>query len=277
MLCFSTILMLKGLASLQIIDFHAHIYPDAIANKAVQSVHDFYNIASGGTDGTGRQLREFGNEAGISRYVILPVGLKPDHVKHINDFVVDQTKHQFEFTGFGTLHAAMNDMAEETERILKMGLKGVKMHPDCQKFAIDDPRLFEAYEIIQGKAPLSLHMGDTRYDYSHPARLRKILELFPKLDVIAAHFGGYSMYDTAFDILKDTNCYFDISSSLMFMQDGEAEKYIRSYGVDRMLFGTDYPMWDPRTEVKRFLALKLTSNEIEQIAYKTALHILNED
>lgn len=262
---------------MQIIDFHTHVYPDAIARKAADSIRNFYHIGGSDMDGTVDQLLCHGHEAGITRYIILPVGLKPDHVSHINDFILNQTKIHSEFTGFGTLHAAMPDLVEETERILSIGLRGIKMHPDSQVFAIDDERLFPAYEILQGKAPVILHMGDVRFDYSHPHRLRRVLELFPRLDVIAAHFGGYSMYDTAFEILKDKNCYFDISSSMMFMPDGVPEKYIRAYGPHRLVFGTDFPLWDPKIEVERFLQLKLTPDEIEQIAYKTALHILKED
>jgi predicted TIM-barrel fold metal-dependent hydrolase len=161
--------------------------------------------------------------------------------------------------------------------IMENGLRGLKMHPDSQQFAIDDPRLFPVYEAIQGKIPVILHMGDVRFDYSHPSRLRHVLEQFPKLQVIAAHFGGYSMPETAYEELKDKNCYFDISSSMMFMEDGAAERYIRAYGAHRFVYGTDFPLWDPRVEVPRFLRLKLTVDELEQIAYKTALHILKED
>jgi len=179
-----------------------------------------------------------------------------------------------EFIGFGTVHAAMTDLTDEAERIISMGLRGVKMHPDSQVFPIDDERLFPLYEILQGKLPVILHMGDHRFDYSHPARLRNVLDQFPKLQVIAAHFGGYSMYQTAYECLKDKDCFFDISSSLMFMEKGVAERYISSYGAERMVFGSDFPLWDPRQEVKHFLDLDLTQQQREQIAYKTALYIL---
>ena len=38
---------------------------------------------------------------------------------------------------------------------------------------------------------------------------------------------------------------------------------------------TDYPMWDPVSETKRFLQLKLRPEQMEQIGYKTAQRILN--
>ena len=262
---------------MQIIDFHTHIYPDAVAHKAAKSIREFYQIQGSGLEGRVNELITLGKRAGISRYVILPVGLRPDRVSDINDFIVQQARQYPEFIGFGTLHAAMDDIIGEAQRIEKIGLRGVKMHPDSQAFAIDHPHLFPVYEFLQDTMPVLLHMGDPRYDYSHPLRLKRVLENFPRLEVVAAHFGGYSMYDTACEILRDTNCYFDISSSLMFMENGLAEKYIRTYGSHRMVYGTDFPLWDPVTEVNRFLQLRLTSEEFEQIAYKTALHILKED
>ena len=259
---------------MQIIDFHTHIYPDPIAHKAAQSIRDFYEIGGSDLDGTVNQLLSCGKEAGITSFVVLPVGLKPDHVSHINDFIVQQVKEHSEFIGFGTVHAGMEHIEDEVQRILSMELRGIKMHPDSQVFPIDDPRLFPVYEFIQDRIPVIFHTGDKRYDYSHPTRLRRVLDMFPKLKVIAAHFGGYSMYETAYQELKDTNCYFDISSSMMFMESGEPEKYIRKYGAERFVYGTDFPLWDPREEVKKFLEMRLTTDEIEQIAYKTALTIL---
>lgn len=260
---------------MKIIDLHTHIYPGEIARKATDSVRDFYGIHDGCMDGTAQMLLERGDQAGIERFVILPVAIRPDRVQHINDFILEQARHNDRFIPFGTVHAAMEDLTVEVERLLSGGAKGIKMHPDCQRFCIDDPKLFPMYEAISGKIPVMLHMGDLRYDYSHPARLRRVLELFPKLDAIAAHFGGYQMYEEAYTQLNDKNCIFDISSSLMFMEDGVAEQYIGMYGAERMAYGTDYPLWDPIQEVKRFLQLDLSDDQFEQIAYKTATRFLN--
>ena len=261
---------------MKIIDIHTHIYPDKIARKATESVRDFYQLeGSVQMDGTVDMLLQRGEKAGISHYVVLPVSNTPNRVRSINSFILEQTAEHDCFTGFGTLHAEMEGLLDEAVWIMEQGLHGIKMHPDSQRFNIDDPRLFPVYDAIQGKIPLLLHMGDQRYNYSHPVRLRRILELFPGLEVIAAHFGGYSMYHTARELLWDTNCVFDISSAMMFMEEGEAERYINSYGAERLAYGTDYPLWDPVTEVNRFLQLKLTDDQFEQIAHKTAERVLN--
>lgn len=259
---------------MQIIDIHTHIYPDKIARKATESVRDFYQIEGSNMDGTLDMLFSQGANAGISRYVVLPVSNTPNRVRSINAFILEQARQHDNLIGFGTLHADMEGLGEEVEWIFANGLRGIKMHPDSQRFPIDDPRLFPVYDRIQGKLPVLLHMGDQRYNYSHPVRLRKILNVFPRLEVIAAHFGGYSMYHTARELLWDTDCVFDISSALMFMEKGEAERYINGYGAERMAYGTDYPLWDPVTEVKRFQSLQLSGRQFDQIAHKTAERIL---
>ena len=182
---------------MKFIDIHTHVYPDEIALKATASVREFYDIGDERMSGTVSQLLEQSKAAGIEKSVILPVAIRSDRVRGINKFILEQTKLHEEFIGFGTVHAAMDNIAGEGRWIMEQGLKGVKMHPDSQRFAIDDLRLFPLYEEIQGKIPVLLHMGDHRYDYSHPIKLRRILDLFPKLDAIAAHFGGYSMQETA--------------------------------------------------------------------------------
>ncbi len=259
---------------MKIIDIHTHIYPDDIAEKATLSVKEFYGIGDDTMIGTERNLLERGRKAGIDRFVILPVAIRPDRVRHINDFVQQRAQANPCFIPFGTVHAAMDGLTDEVERLIALGAKGIKLHPDSQRFAIDDPRLYPMYEAIRGRIPVLLHMGDKRYNYSHPVKLRKILDMFPGVDAIAAHFGGYSMYDTALELLQDTSCVIDISSSMMFMEPGAPEKYINRYGAERIAFGSDFPMFDPVQEVNRFLQLKLTDEQKEQIAYKTAERIL---
>ena len=260
---------------MELFDIHTHVYPDNIAQKATDSVKQFYKIGGADMNGTVDMLLTQGQKAGITGYLILPVAIRPDRVTGINDFIVHQVAEHDCFTGFGTLHAEMPGLCDEAERIEKLGLHGIKMHPDSQHFAIDDPRLLPMYDAVQGRLPIMLHMGDQRYNYSHPIKLHKILHMFPRLEVIAAHFGGYSMYQEAYDLLHDCDrCIFDISSSMMFMPDGDAEKYIRAYGTERMAYGTDYPLWDPVQEVNTFLRLRLTDAEKEQIAHKTAERFL---
>jgi len=193
---------------LRIIDFHSHVYPERIARKATLSVCDFYDLESDNI-GSPEELISLGAKANIKKFVILPVAVRPELAEGVNNFIRAECDRHSEFVGFGTVHAEIDDIVKEVEHIRSLGLRGIKMHPDTQKFNIDDERLYPMYEEVQGKMPVYLHTGDPRYDFSHPRRLRKVLEDFPKLQVIAAHLGGWSVFDVAQEWLRDTNCFVD--------------------------------------------------------------------
>ncbi len=263
---------------MKIIDFHTHVYPEKIAQKATENVIGFYGLTEGlgGLIGTSDVLINSGKKAGIENFVILPVALKAETVRHVNEAALNEVHLHPEFFGFGTIHIDMDDILDEIDFIKNSNLKGVKIHPDTQRFNIDDERLFPMYEAISGKLPIMIHCGDPRYDYSHPRRLRYVLDNFPNLTAIGAHLGGWMLFDEALELLKPTNCFVDICSSRMFVEKGKMEKYINAYGADRVLFGSDFPIWDPQKEAEAFLELDISYTDKEKIAHKNALYLLKE-
>ena len=260
---------------MEIIDFHAHIYPQKIAEKAVKAVGDFYTIKMD-TDGTPDALLRECKKAGVSRCLVQSVATGAAQVEKINDFIAEQCRLHPEFIGFGTMHAVFEDPEKEISRMISMGLRGIKIHPDTQAFDMDDPRIMRVYELAEGRLPVLLHCGDYRYDYSHPRRLQNVVDTFPKLTVIGAHFGGWSLWDLAMEYLLDRGCYLDCSSSLMYLGKVRSKEIIRAYGADRILFGTDFPMWTHTEELKRVAELGLTETETEKILSKNAKRILSE-
>jgi len=143
-----------------------------------------------------------------------------------------------------------------------------------QGFDIDDERMMNIYAAMEGRLPVIFHTGDYRYSHSHPSRLARVLDNFPRLCAVAAHFGGWSLFDIAFDYFHNRRCYFDVSSSLPFIGCRRAAELIRDYGAERFLFGSDYPMWDPAACLEEFMTLDLTDSEKEQILWKNAQMIL---
>ena len=100
---------------MKLIDIHTHIYPPAIAKKAAASVRDFYRIRTDILDGTAQTLLKRETEAGVDRFVILPVAIHPDKTRHINDFILEEVAAQPKFIGFGTVHAGMKNIGDEVE------------------------------------------------------------------------------------------------------------------------------------------------------------------
>lgn len=262
-----------------IIDTHAHIYPDKIALRAAQSIGDFYDMPVV-LDGTVSMLLAKGEEAGISRHLVHSVAVTWERAASINDFIAAEVaKHPDRLIGFGAMHPEHPEMEKELDRIMSMGLKGVKLHPDFQKFMLDDPaalRLFAA--MAERDLPLLVHTGDHRYPFSTPERMARALDQVPRLRAICAHLGGWSVWDDAWKMLAGRgNVYVDSCSSLYAMSPEEAVKIIHRYGADKVFFGTDYPMWDTKEEVARFMALPLTEEERELIAHKNFERFIGEE
>jgi len=256
-----------------IVDFHTHVFPDAIAQKASDSIARFYDMPTR-YDGTLGTLFEIGRAAGVTHYVIHSVATAPGQTASINDFVAGACREHPEVSGFATIHPDQDDMAGEVERALSLGLKGVKIHSDMQRVALDDPRLFTLYELIEGRVPLLAHAGDHRFDFSNPDRLVRVLDAFPRLMVIGAHFGGWSVWREAAEALRGRELYVDCSSSMYALAPEEVRALVRGYGAERVLFGSDYPMWDPGQEVERLRAAGLTNSEMELILHKNAERLL---
>jgi len=248
----------------EIIDAHAHIFPEKIAERAVASIGGFYDLTMH-RQGTAQALLESLRAAGVGRCLVCSTATKPEQVRHINDFIYAQCRLHPEFVGFATLHPDMEGLEEEVERILARGYYGVKLHPDFQRFYIDDPAVYPLYRLLEGKLPILFHTGDARYDYSAPARLAKVSGHFPGLRCIAAHFGGYQRWEEAAAAYESPNIFMDTSSTLFTLPVREAYRFFERYGVSRFFFGTDFPMWSHEGELARFDSLGLSKEDRKAI------------
>ena len=149
-----------------IIDSHAHIFPEIIAEKASKNIGDFYGIKMR-HDGTRDKLLEEGKAAGVDRFLIHSVATTPKQVESINRFIADSVRlYPDRFIGFATLHPDSENLEEEFRRAMYNGLRGIKLHPDFQNFDLGSDRAKEIYKLAEGKCPVLIHMGDKRTQFS---------------------------------------------------------------------------------------------------------------
>lgn len=269
-----------------IIDAHAHIFPDKIAERAVAGIGGFYekfNIRIQGNGTLGELLRQ-GAEAGVERFLVQSVATVPAQVEAINNFISESVReHPAELIGFGAMHPEYPDISAEIERIISLGLRGIKLHGDFQGFALDDERAFPIYEAAEERLPILFHNGDTRSDFTSPERLLNVVKRFPRLTVIGAHFTGWSLWEKSARLFHEyleenpeSPVFTDCSSSLYAMSPESAAALIREFGARRVMWGTDYPMWDAKEELARFARLPLTDSEKEMVLGGNALRMLGE-
>ena len=86
--------------------------------------------------------------------------------------------------------------------------------------------------------------------------------------VDAAHFGGWSVFDYALEYLEDENCYVDTSSALEFLGPRRTVELVRAYGVERVMFGSEYNM---------LAAMPFTQEEFEAITWHNVERFIGQE
>ncbi len=267
-----------------IIDAHCHIFPDAIAKKATDSIDIFYGISKTGIIdccafvGTAKNLIDQCTETGVERCVVTSVATTPHHAQSINNYIASEvTLYPEKFIGLGSLHPESNSLEEDAEHLAETGLHGVKLHPDIQKFKVDDPKVIRIFEICNEKGlPVLLHTGDSRFDNSNPDRVEKILKRFPELTIIGAHLGGWSIWEDAYKTLSQyPNFYVDTCSSFYALSPDTTKRIFEAYGTDKVIFGTDFPMWRQQDDLEYLMKLNLSEGELTDILHNNILRALN--
>ncbi len=258
----------------KVLDFHAHLFPDNIAEKAAKNLHEYYGLPLA-SNGKFEDLLASARRQKITAMVVHSTATTASQVEKVNSYVHETVTKYKNIYGFGTIHYAYPDFEKELERIKSMGLRGIKLHPDFQNFDIDDPKMFPIYEkIIDLDLPILFHVGDENTTASKPHRLANLMDRYPKMRVIAAHFGGYSDWEESYEVLAGRDLYMDTSSSLSNIDYGLAMKIIEKHGVDKFLFGTDFPLMYHEQELELFDKLPLSDADKEKILWDNGAKLL---
>lgn len=258
---------------MHIFDFHTHVYPERIAPRSVENVRAHYHLAANAT-GLIDDLHARAKEAQVDYLLVLSVASKPGQAPTINKWLSQHLSDHV--LGFGGLHPHAKHLERDAEQLVKLGLRGIKLHPDFQHVAADDPSMDVIYDLaVQLHLPILIHSGDVLTPYSSPVRIARVLERFPQLTLIVPHLGGYSEWDESERYIIGKNCYIDTSSSLWALPPEKSRELIRRHGTSHVLFGTDYPLTTQAEELERFHHLGLTEEEEKQILYENAQRLLN--
>jgi predicted TIM-barrel fold metal-dependent hydrolase len=260
-----------------IIDFHTHIFPDDLAERAISKLKLFSPDAINHTDGTTGGLFESMKKNGISRSVLLSIATKPAQVHVINQASI-ALQSDF-FIPFGTLHPEMNSIEDEISFLKKNGIKGIKLHPEYQDFYISNPRYFPLYEQLAAeKIIVQFHAGKDpgpfSCDHALPLDLRKIHEQFPTLSIVAAHLGGWKVWDDVEKLLCGLPIFLDTSAITNIIDPQQCMRIIRKHGTEKILYGSDSPWFDQGESLRWLLKLPLSDFEKECITEKNAFNLL---
>ena len=208
-----------------------------------------------------------------------------------NEWGVQQAKAHPEFLPFvwpDPVFMTREAMINELEDKLKKGAKGVKTVPNSLRIYVNDPRYWPVYDFCNRTGlPLLSPSGaggpfeGSGWDgWGRPTLFKYAFEEFKNLKVIMAHFGGPYYQDVVDMARKYPGFYTDISSQVGLWDDPghmttqEGVEWIRKAGVDKVLYGTNYPGSDPVVFAEKLKKLPLKDNELEKVASGNAKQLL---
>ena len=188
---------------------------------------------------------------------------------------------------FGSVHPAFtDDPGGETDRVIEMGARALKIHPPHQRFranAYQDalPGLAEVYRRAEAAGvPVTVHTGTSvfpgaRSRFGDPMDVDDVAIDFPKLRILVAHGGRPLWMDAAFFIVRrHPNVLLEVSG----IPPARLLEYFPRLEeiAGKTVWGTDWPspgVKSMRRNVEQFLELPLSEKARRQILHDNAAAI----
>jgi len=261
-----------------IIDFHTHIFPEHVAEKAMVALGETYGARPEGV-ATLSGLREAMDEAGVERAVLCPVATRPEQVPSINRWIVraNEGLDRPRFFPFGALHPDFPEPEAELAYLRDQGVRGIKLQPHFQSYALEDPATLRMFELLEDFVVL-LHAGQEIKPIPHvpttPEKLRALHERFPRQRLVIAHLGGYKMWEEAEACLVGQEVYLDLAYTFGKLGDADIARIIAAHGAERVVFASDYPWQRPAEALADLRRLGLPPEQERLILSENAARLL---
>lgn len=261
------------------IDFHTHVFPDKIDKQALDALAADAGNYRPRTDGTLKGLLDSMKRADISASLVANIATKPQQMFPILEYCKEiRSSSIHPLVSFHPSNSP-EDVEEMLGHAQREQIRGVKLHPQCQNFNIDDKWMYGFYELIASCGLFLLfHSG---YDMAYPGntqadveRIKKIADWFKDLTIVCTHVGGWKQWERIGCLSSCANVHTETSMTLTEVGDEEFIRLIDHFGEDRVLFGSNSPWTDQQEMLKRTVALKMSDARKEKLLYKNAANLL---
>jgi predicted TIM-barrel fold metal-dependent hydrolase len=196
-----------------------------------------------------------------------------------------------EFLPFINIDPVLMDavvVRQKVREAVSRGARGIVLLPALHGFYGNDRRAWPVYEVAQSfQLPILCQSGDAgplpaggRGHWGRPRYFGDVAAAFPKLKLILGHLGKGYESEIAVLIRRYANVYTETSTRLSGLDEAgrwtpaEAVTWFRLIGIDRILFGTKWPRFDPRQDVQTLCNLPLTREEKRKILSDNAKRTL---
>ena len=185
------------------------------------------------------------------------------------------------------------DLFHMEERIRDGLVKGIKLYPGYDLYAINDPSLEAVFRVAEKHdVPVMIHCGDTyakgaKVRQAHPLLVDDIAVDYPGVRFVICHLGNPWFQDTAEVLYKNDNVYADISGLTLGDFDYAFERYLVTRVKDliaymgdpsrQLMYGSDWPLVEMGPYVKFLEGLDFPEDAREHIAWQTAADLFKID
>jgi predicted TIM-barrel fold metal-dependent hydrolase len=263
-----------------VLDFHNHIFPEKVATQVTHSLKKERGFTSYGT-GTVSGLKEEMKVSGVKLCLTFAVSVSPSLVESANTWILSQKGDGL--IPIGSIHPLYENFKPELKRLKEAGIKGIKFHSLFQNFHPDDEKAFPLYEEISHQGMFCIfHSGPGLRSkpeeevLATPERIGRLLDIFPKISMVVAHFGGFRMTEEAKKWILGRNTYIDTSypPGLCLQPQDWVLDLMQRHDPDRILFGTDTPFARQKEDIEYLLKLPISADLKEKILWKNGRNLL---
>jgi predicted TIM-barrel fold metal-dependent hydrolase len=233
------------------------------------------------------------DEAGIEKAVLLPIDCTTTHGCQIvsNEQVAELANRSARFLGFASVDPHTIDAPTQLERAVKqLGLRGLKLDPALQRFYPNSKECaYPLYQVCaQLDIPVLIHCGMSwtplgQAQFAQPLILEEVVQVFPTVHFILAHFAWPWIHEAAMLAIKYPNVYLD--TAILYSgtpKDALHHVLTEQIGLDvverslwnKIVFGTNYPRVDMRRFVHGLHALGLSPVTEKAICSQNARRLL---
>jgi predicted TIM-barrel fold metal-dependent hydrolase len=275
------------------VDFHTHVFSPEIRKKRNDYIDrdPCFAILYSNPEAkiaTADELIADMDKGGIDISVILNIGWTTHELcVETNDYIIDAvTRYPKRLVGFCAVQPQSTKAAvAEIERCAKAGLKGVgEMRPDMQLFDLDDEMVIAPFvEALNHHNLILLTHASEPVGHKYqgkggitPDVLYPFIAAYPQLTIVCAHWGGgLPFYNLMPEVKKAMqNVYFDTAASPFLYSPEIYSHVVKLAGVDKILFGSDYPLMPPRRLLEEIEALELNKETKELMLSGNAWRLL---
>jgi len=263
---------------MKLIDFHTHIFPDTLAPRGLASLLD--KCEAGyipATDMTRDSLLARMDEWGIDLSVLQPVVTKPTQVRTVNEWAA--SLYSDRLISFGGIYPNADSWKSDIDDVCRLGLKGIKLHPEYQDFIVDAKEMLRLYDYALSRGLiLFFHAGfDPAAEApfkSDPKRFANVLDAMKGGTIVAAHLGSRFMWDEVEKYLCGREIYLDTAMGFDSFSSEQFCRIVRSHSAEKILFGTDSPWSYANKELEALRSTDLSETEKKAILGGNALRLL---